>query len=100
MRLPLLYASSNAGKIREVSSLLSDEGIELHVPADLGLALDVPETADTLEGNAELKARAYRERAPDHGEHHRLPAERKRHLSTHRARAVKAAVRRVHELGL
>ncbi len=55
----LLYATTNPGKVMEVRALLQAEGLDLTTPAELGLALDVPETGATLEANAALKARAY-----------------------------------------
>lgn len=55
----LLYATSNPGKLMEVRKVLSDLGLDLLAPADLGLALDVPEEGRTLEENAHAKARAY-----------------------------------------
>ncbi len=55
----LLYATLNPGKQMELRSMLEPEGIKLLSPADVGLALDVPENGRTLEANASAKARAY-----------------------------------------
>ena len=55
----LLIGTGNAGKIRELETLLSGLDVELTTPAQLGLDLDVDETGETLEENARLKARAY-----------------------------------------
>ncbi|MBN2305757.1 MAG: non-canonical purine NTP pyrophosphatase [Anaerolineae bacterium] len=55
----LLYATTNPGKAMEIRALLGTFGLDVTTPADLGLALDVPETGDTLDANATLKARAY-----------------------------------------
>jgi XTP/dITP diphosphohydrolase len=55
--LTLVLATRNAGKVAEMQALLEGLGVELVAAGDLG-APDVEETADTLEGNALLKARA------------------------------------------
>ena len=55
--MALLFASNNAGKLREVRALLA--GIDVSSPADLGLKLDVKENGETFAANAELKALAY-----------------------------------------
>lgn len=57
----LLYATSNPGKIIEVSKLLEYNGIEVVSPKDLGIDLDVPETGNTLEENATFKAKTFLE---------------------------------------
>ncbi len=55
----LLLASGNAHKLAEFRRLLEPKGITLRAPADLGLSLDVDETADDFSGNARLKAEAF-----------------------------------------
>ena len=55
--MALLFASNNAGKLREIRALLA--GTDVASPADLDLALDVEESGKTFAANAELKARAY-----------------------------------------
>ena len=55
----LLIASSNRGKLREIQAVLAGLPVELVLPADLGLALQVDETGATYAENAALKARAY-----------------------------------------
>lgn len=55
----LLYATTNPGKLAEVRQIVSAHGIDLLAPAEVGLALDVPEPGTTLEANAVGKARAY-----------------------------------------
>ncbi len=53
---PLLMATRNPGKLRELRALLAELSVELRpLPDD---APEVEETADTFAGNAELKARA------------------------------------------
>jgi XTP/dITP diphosphohydrolase len=51
----LVLATANPDKLRELAALLEDEFEVLPRPADLA---EVEETADTLEGNARLKAEA------------------------------------------
>lgn len=61
----LLYATSNQGKVFEVSHHLQPTGLEVVSPQELGLDLTIKETGQTLEENAWLKARAYHEVIPD-----------------------------------
>jgi XTP/dITP diphosphohydrolase len=55
----LLIATENQGKIREFQELLTDLGIELVTPRQLGINLNVVEDGSTYEENAGKKARAY-----------------------------------------
>ena len=56
----LLIATTNAGKMAELRDLLAAVPARLLSLSDVGLAaLDVAEDADTVEGNAIAKARAY-----------------------------------------
>ena len=58
--MDLLIGTSNRGKVREYQTLLDGLPLRLLGLDDVGLAsMDVDETADTYEGNAILKARAY-----------------------------------------
>ena len=54
----LLIATGNAGKLAEMRELLAAAGIDVVSPADAGWNPDVPETGETLEENAAMKARA------------------------------------------
>ena len=56
MRRKLVFATNNAHKLDEIRAILGD-GIEIVSLADIGCHTDIPETADTLEGNALQKAR-------------------------------------------
>lgn len=60
MKQKLVFATNNAHKLEEVSSILGDK-IELVSLNDIGCHVDIPETADTLEGNALLKAQYVRD---------------------------------------
>ena len=53
--MELVIASANAHKIEEISLLLP-ASISLLSAKEVGITEDIPETADTLEGNAILKA--------------------------------------------
>jgi XTP/dITP diphosphohydrolase len=55
----ILLASSNPGKIVEIQAVLADLPLELVLPEDFGLRLQVAETGSTYAENAALKARAY-----------------------------------------
>lgn len=52
----LVFATGNRNKLKEVQKILGDRYI-LSTPADKGMEEDIPETSDTLEGNALQKAR-------------------------------------------
>lgn len=51
----LVFATNNAHKLEEVRAILGDK-IEVLSLKDIQCEADIPETADTLEGNAALKA--------------------------------------------
>jgi XTP/dITP diphosphohydrolase len=55
----LLLATNNKGKIAEIKALLDGVGLNLLTPADLGLALEVPEDGLTYAENASKKAAAF-----------------------------------------
>jgi XTP/dITP diphosphohydrolase len=52
-----VFASNNTHKIKEIKEMLG-ESVEILSPAEVGFLEDIPETADTFEGNALLKAQA------------------------------------------
>ena len=51
MRRKLVFATNNQHKLKEVSAILGDE-IGIMSLEDINCYADIPETADTLEGNA------------------------------------------------
>lgn len=53
--MELLFATNNAHKLTEVQAVLGG-GFRLLTPRDCGITEDIPETCDTLEGNASQKA--------------------------------------------
>ena len=52
--MKLVFASNNAHKLQEVRAILTEH--EILSLEDIGCHADIPETADTLEGNSLLKA--------------------------------------------
>lgn len=55
MKKKLVVATNNAHKLEEIAAILGDE-MELLSLKDINCHADIPETADTLEGNARQKA--------------------------------------------
>lgn len=53
--MQLVFASNNQNKIKEIQQLLPST-IQILSLKDIGCEVDIPETADTIEGNAILKA--------------------------------------------
>lgn len=54
--IELVFATNNENKIKEINALLTNS-IKLLSLKDIGCNEDIPETADTIEGNAILKAK-------------------------------------------
>lgn len=57
----MIFVTNNRHKLEEVSAILGNS-IKLQSLRDIGCTDDIPETADTLEGNALMKARYIYER--------------------------------------
>ncbi|VBB46068.1 Non-canonical purine NTP pyrophosphatase [uncultured Paludibacter sp.] len=55
MTKKIVFATNNRHKLEEVKNILGKK-IEIISLQDIGCEEEIPETADTLEGNAELKA--------------------------------------------
>ena len=55
MKRKLVFATNNAHKLEEVAAILGDQ-VELLSLNDISCHTDIPETAETLEGNALLKS--------------------------------------------
>jgi XTP/dITP diphosphohydrolase len=56
MKKEIVFATNNEHKLKEVSEMLSKHFDVLSL-SDIGCMADIPETAETLEGNALIKAR-------------------------------------------
>jgi XTP/dITP diphosphohydrolase len=59
MKKKLVFATNNAHKLQEMTAILGDR-VELLSLRDIHCEADIPETADTLEGNARMKAQYIR----------------------------------------
>lgn len=59
--MKIVFATNNAHKLEEIRAILGSS-IEVLSLADIDCHDDIPETADTLEGNALIKARWVKER--------------------------------------
>jgi XTP/dITP diphosphohydrolase len=57
----IVFATNNAHKLKEIRAIVSNE-IKVVSLSEIGCHDDIPETADTLEGNALLKAKYVHER--------------------------------------
>ncbi len=55
MKKKLVFSTNNAHKLEEIKNILGDK-VEILSLADIDCHADIPETADTLEGNARQKA--------------------------------------------
>lgn len=61
MKKQLVFATGNAHKLEELREMVGDK-LEILGLADVGHHDDIPETAATIEGNAEIKARYVKEK--------------------------------------
>lgn len=55
MKRKLVFATNNIHKLEEIRAILGDN-IEILSLSDINCHVDIPETSDTLEGNARLKS--------------------------------------------
>jgi len=56
----IVFATNNAHKLSEIRDIMGEKWHVMSL-ADIGCTADIPETADTLKGNAEIKARYVKE---------------------------------------
>ena len=56
--MDIILATKNAGKVREMAEILKPYNINVISQKDAGIDVEVLETGDTFEENAEIKARA------------------------------------------
>lgn len=54
----IVFATGNAGKVKEVQAILADLGMEVLTMKQAGISVDVEENGSSYEENALLKARA------------------------------------------
>lgn len=60
--MQIVFATNNAHKLSEIRDILAPTGIHVLSLSDIGCHDDIPETADTLEGNALIKAHWVKDR--------------------------------------
>lgn len=58
----IVFATNNANKLRELREITADSGIKILSLNDINCHEDIPETADTIEGNAIIKAKYVKEK--------------------------------------
>ena len=54
----IIFATTNAGKVREVNAIMQESGYNVISLNDAGIFVDVEENGTTFEENAEIKAKA------------------------------------------
>ena len=57
----IIFATGNAGKLREIRAILSDLNVEVLSMKEAGISADIVEDGKTFEDNALIKARAARQ---------------------------------------
>ncbi len=67
MKMKLLIATTNKGKLEEIEKLFRHGGLDisLHCLRDFGITADCPETGETFEENAARKSQFYSRMVPD-----------------------------------
>lgn len=58
MKGQIIFATGNAGKVKEIQMIMADTGLEVISMKEAGIATDVEENGTTYEENALIKARA------------------------------------------
>ena len=53
----IIFATTNAGKVREVNAIMQESGFEVISLKDAGMVVDVEENGTTFEENARIKAK-------------------------------------------
>ena len=61
---PIIFATNNIGKIKEIKEIFADLGVPVIPMGEAGIGLDVEENGATFSENAIIKARAVRAVAP------------------------------------
>ena len=57
----IIFATSNAGKMKEIREILKDLNVEILSMKEAGIDVDIVEDGKTFEENALIKARAIRD---------------------------------------
>lgn len=58
MKKQIIFATGNAGKIKEIQMIMADEGYEIRSMKEAGIHIDIEENGTTYEENSLIKARA------------------------------------------
>lgn len=58
MRKKIVFATGNAGKMREIREILSDMDMDIVSMKEMGIDIEIDENGDTFEENAVIKAKA------------------------------------------
>ena len=58
MKNKIVFATGNAGKVKEIQMILADMGMEVVSMKEAGISIDIEEDGATYEENAMIKARA------------------------------------------
>lgn len=58
MKKQIVFATGNAGKVKEIRAILSDLGLEVLSMKEAGISVDIEEDGKNYEENALIKARA------------------------------------------
>lgn len=63
--MELWVATSNSGKMNEFKTLLSQSALDIHSSGELSVYSSPPETGDTFEANARIKAKSLKSLKPE-----------------------------------
>lgn len=58
MKGRIIFATGNAGKVKEIQMIMADTGMEVVSMKEAGISIDIDEDGSTYEENAMIKARA------------------------------------------
>jgi len=58
MKNRIIFATGNAGKVKEIQMIMADTGMEVLSMKEAGIIIDIEENGSTYEENALIKARA------------------------------------------
>lgn len=65
MKDRIVFATGNAGKVKEIQMIMADTGMEVVSMKEAGITIDIEEDGKTYEENAMIKARAVAEHTKD-----------------------------------
>lgn len=65
---PIIFATKNAGKMKEIRMIMADLGLEIHSMEEAGVDIPIVENGTSFEENAMIKARAIADALTKRGE--------------------------------